>query len=175
MLNLVTSLNLLPVTSSLSSPLSFLLPLVSHCQSAHKSVTNLYLLIGGSVSLASTDPFAAPLINPNVLSTNFDAQAILQSMKDAQTFLAASPWQTNFKPVVWGDLANAKSDSDKISFARKTAVTVNHPAGTAAMSASSAKTGVVDSQLRVKGTQFLRVVDASVFVCLFFLVLITVS
>ena len=163
--------NFLTVLSAVVSPTSRESPSVSP-QYPQLIFTSF---IGGSVSLASTDPFAAPLINPNVLSTNFDAQAILQSMKDAQTFLAASPWQTDFKPVVWGDLANAKSDSDKISFARKTAVTVNHPAGTAAMSASSAKTGVVDSQLRVKGTQFLRVVDASVFVCLFFLVLITVS
>ncbi|KAK7689613.1 hypothetical protein QCA50_007406 [Cerrena zonata] len=117
----------------------------------------------GSVTLASTDPFAKPLINPAVLTTNFDILAMVQAMKDAQTFLAAAPWQQDFKPVAFGDLANAKTDADKATFARNNAVTVNHPAGTARMSSASSKSGVVDSQLRVKGAQFLRVVDASVF------------
>lgn len=127
-------------------------------------ITKPVILSEGSVKIASTDPFAKPIIDPAVLSTNFDIQAMVQAMKDAQTFLAASPWQKDFKPVPFGDLANAKSDTDKANFARKTAVTVNHPAGTARMSPATTKTGVVDSQLRVKGAQFLRVVDASVFV-----------
>ncbi|KAK7685401.1 hypothetical protein QCA50_011264 [Cerrena zonata] len=117
----------------------------------------------GSVTLASNDPFAHPSINPAILTTNFDVQAMVQAMNDAQTFLAAEPWQKDFKPVVFGELANAKTDADKADLARKTAVTVNHPAGTARMSPVNAKWGVVDPELKVKGTKGLRVVDASIF------------
>ncbi|CAL1710566.1 unnamed protein product [Somion occarium] len=117
----------------------------------------------GSVTLASTDPFAKPLINPSILSTNFDIQAMVQAIKDAQTFLNATPWQKDFKPVPFGDLANARTDTDKASFARQNSVTVNHPAGTARMSPANSNWGVVDSQLKLKGAQGVRIVDASVF------------
>lgn len=96
---------------------------------------------------------------------------MVQAMHDAQTFLAAEPWQKDFKPVPFGDLAAAKTDEDKAALARKTAVTINHPSGTARMSPANAKWGVVDSELRVKGAKGLRVVDASVFVCLLFMLM----
>lgn len=121
------------------------------------------LLSGGTVKLASANPFDKPLIDPNFLTTTFDTAAIVQSVTDALTFMSAAPWQKDFKPVPWGDLAKAKTDAQKLAFARNNAVNVNHPVGTARM-ASSAKGGVVDSQLRLKGGDGLRVVDASIFV-----------
>ncbi|KAI0077524.1 aryl-alcohol-oxidase from pleurotus Eryingii [Panus rudis PR-1116 ss-1] len=117
----------------------------------------------GSVTLASSDPFAKPVINPAVLTSNFDIQAMVQAIKDAQTFLAASPWQAQFKPVPFGDLAAATTDDAKADFARKNSVTVNHPAGTARMSPANANWGVVDSNLNLKGAQGVRIVDASIF------------
>lgn len=92
---------------------------------------------------------------------------MVQAMNDAQTFLAAEPWQKEFKPIVFGELADAKTDADKAALARKASVTINHPSGTARMSPTNAKWGVVDSELKLKGAKGVRVVDASVFVRVF--------
>lgn len=118
---------------------------------------------GGTIKLASTNPFDHPLIDPGFLTTDFDRKAIVQSINDMLTFMNASPWQKDFKPVPWGDLANATTDTQKLSYARNNAVSLAHPMGTARMS-SAGEAGVVDSQLRLKGGDGLRVVDASVFV-----------
>ncbi len=115
------------------------------------------------MTLNSTDPFAKPNIDPALLSTNFDIGAIVQVMKDAETFMKASRWKS-FNPTLIPELANATTDAAKAAFARANAATVNHPAGTARMSPASASWGVVDSQLRLKGATGLRIVDASIFV-----------
>jgi hypothetical protein len=49
-------------------------------------------------------------------------------------------------------------------FIRNSAATINHPVGTAGMSARDALYGVVDPDLLVKGTRGLSVIDASVLV-----------
>lgn len=89
---------------------------------------------------------------------------MVQSMKDAQEFFAASAWQTDVKPVPFGDLASATTDDLLAEYARNNAITESHPSGTARMSPDNATWGVVDSKLRVKGAQGIRVIDASVFV-----------
>ena len=120
--------------------------------------------IAGSLKLASSNPFDHPLIDPKLLTSNFDIQAIVQAMKDAQEFLAAGPWQTDVKPVPFGDLGTATTDELLAEYARNNAITESHPAGTARMSPDNASWGVVDSKLKLKGAQGIRIVDASVFV-----------
>ncbi|CAL1711877.1 unnamed protein product [Somion occarium] len=117
----------------------------------------------GAVTLASSDPFDLPLIDPRLLTTSFDIEAMIQTMKDAQTFLQASPWQKAYRPVPFGDLATATTDELKAQYARQNTFTESHPSGTARMSPDQADWGVVDSKLRLKGAQGVRVVDASVF------------
>ena len=56
--------------------------------------------------------------------------------------------------------AGAVSDEDIDSFIRRTGETIYHPVGTVAMGMSDAQP--LDGDLRVKGTEGLRVVDASV-------------
>lgn len=116
------------------------------------------------MTLASDDPFAQPIIDPGILSSEFDIQAMVQSINDAQTFLSSSPWKAQFKPVPFGDLATSTSNEAKALFARNNSVTVNHAIGTARMSPTDAAWGVVDSELKLKGVVGVRVVDASVFV-----------
>ncbi|KAF8514945.1 aryl-alcohol-oxidase from pleurotus Eryingii [Hysterangium stoloniferum] len=116
----------------------------------------------GTVSLASTDPFDQPLIDPAILTTDFDMFAMVQTMKDAQTFIKGSPFN-GFVHGPFGQLAGATTDALKEALVRDTAETVNHPAGTAAMSPVGASWGVVDPDLRVKGAGSLRIVDASIF------------
>ena len=54
------------------------------------------------------------------------------------------------------------SDADIDAHIRNTSITVHHPAGTCKMGTSSDPLAVVDPQLRVRGIDGLRVVDASV-------------
>lgn len=49
---------------------------------------NLSFIQGGSVTLASSDPFAAPIIDTQLLSHPFDRAAMAQAMVDAETLLA---------------------------------------------------------------------------------------
>ena len=55
---------------------------------------------------------------------------------------------------------SVKSDDEIDDFVKRTAITIYHPVGTAKM--GNDEMSVVDSSLRVKGIQGLRVVDASV-------------
>jgi choline dehydrogenase len=54
----------------------------------------------------------------------------------------------------------ATSDDDIDSFIRRTGETIYHPVGTVAMGVSDSQP--LDGELRVKGTEGLRVIDASV-------------
>ena len=62
-----------------------------------------------------------------------------------------------------GPLATVRNDEQLEHVIRTTAVTAHHPAGTCRMGAASDPMAVVDAELRVYGTEGLRVVDASVF------------
>jgi choline dehydrogenase len=58
--------------------------------------------------------------------------------------------------------SGADSDAALLDFARQSGGTVFHCVGTCRMGASSDPEAVVDAQLRVRGVEALRVVDASV-------------
>ncbi|TFK32044.1 aryl-alcohol oxidase-like protein [Crucibulum laeve] len=116
----------------------------------------------GNISLATSNPFDKPLINPGLLTHKFDILAMVQAIKDVQTFIQAGPW-ANFVQAPFGDLATAKTDDLKAAFARNFTGAGSHPSGSAPMSSSESNRGVVDSKLLVKGASGLRVVDASVF------------
>lgn len=113
--------------------------------------------------MASSNPFSKPVIDLGLLTSEFDEYAIVQAMKDAQLFIKAHPWN-GFIHSPFGELADVTTDKGRAAFAHKFGFTVNHPAGTAAMSPAKVKWGVVSPQLSLKGAVGLRVVDASVFV-----------
>ncbi|KAI0063370.1 aryl-alcohol-oxidase from pleurotus Eryingii [Artomyces pyxidatus] len=116
----------------------------------------------GSVTLASTNPFDFPLIDPALLDSAFDIFTITEAVKAAQRFMAAPAWD-GFQLGQYGDFAGVTSDAAIEQYARNSAATVFHPAGTAYMSPYNAPHGVTNPDLTVKGTKGLRVVDASIF------------
>ncbi len=120
---------------------------------------------GGSVTLASADPFDPPLIDPNFLNTTFDIYALRTAIRAAAGFLSAPTWD-GFITGQAGPFADVDLTSDNVvdTWARAQASTIWHPVGTARMGACSDETSVVDPDLRVKGVEGVRVVDASVFV-----------
>lgn len=117
---------------------------------------------GGSVIIQSTDPFVAPLINPNMLDTLFDITTMVESIKAIKRFAAAPAWG-DYVTSAFGSLAGT-SDAELEEHARQHTTTVFHPTSTASMASQDSLDGVVNPDLTVKGTSGLRIVDLSVFV-----------
>ncbi|MEQ1952154.1 choline dehydrogenase [Mesorhizobium sp. CN2-181] len=113
----------------------------------------------GSVKLASADPLAAPLIHQNFLSSPKDWQSLRAGFRVARD-LAAQPSMQPFIQAEFFPGPKCQSDDEIDEHIRKTSITVHHPAGTCRMGADAAS--VVDPELRVRGVDGLRVVDASV-------------
>jgi choline dehydrogenase len=114
----------------------------------------------GTVRLRSTDPADAPLIDPAFLSdpAGADLTAVTAGVRAAQDILTepgfAQWWE---KPLTHGALSGDQGDI--VDYIRRTGENIHHPVGTCRMGADPA--AVLDPRLRVRGTQCLRVVDAS--------------
>jgi len=113
----------------------------------------------GEVRLASIDPMAPVRFVNNFLSTEADREAMRQAFKISRILIG----QPSFDPIRGEETtpgAAVQSDADIDAFIRETALTVYHPIGTCRMGSDPAS--VVDAELRVRGIEALRVVDASV-------------
>ncbi|RQT15543.1 GMC family oxidoreductase [Burkholderia contaminans] len=112
----------------------------------------------GSVKLRSADPLDAPLIDPAFLEHDDDLEVLVDGYKLTRRLMAA-PAMAQF---VTEDLfaSRSRSDDDIRALLRERTDTVYHPVGTCRMGNDAL--AVVDSQLRVRGTEGLRVVDASI-------------
>jgi len=114
----------------------------------------------GTVTLRSSDPFDSPIIDPNSYATDFDLETVVAAVKLARRFISAQAWK-GFVIAPWEPLASANTDEEIVQYVRTYGSTLFHAVGTAAMSPHGAPWGVLDPDLRVKGTEGLRVVDAS--------------
>ncbi|KAF9458889.1 aryl-alcohol oxidase [Collybia nuda] len=115
----------------------------------------------GSIKITSSNPFAKPLINPNLVATDFDIFTLVEAVKAAKRFVSAKAWKGYIQDAV-GGLETAKTDKQIEAYVRENTNTIWHAVGTAAMSAKGANYGVVDPDLKVKGVDGLRVVDGSI-------------
>lgn len=115
------------------------------------------------MKLASADPFSAPLVDPGLLTNDFDITALRQGIKNAIAFTTAPVWK-DYIIEMTGNLASAPTDAEIDQYIRSNADTIWHLCGTAAMTRPNASWGVVNPDLKVKGVTGLRIVDASVFV-----------
>jgi len=115
----------------------------------------------GTVSLTSADPTAHPRIWQNFLGHDADWRTLRAGMRIAREIAA----QSALAPFIAKEIAPGSgktSDADIDEAIRNTAITVHHPLGTCRMGAEDDEMAVVDAQLRVRGAERLRVVDASV-------------
>jgi choline dehydrogenase len=113
----------------------------------------------GSVRLASADPQAAPLIDPNYWADPYDREMSIRGLKLAQEIMS----QPALKPFVEAERLpgpEVRTEQDYFEYACKHAKTDHHPAGTCRMGADPE--AVVDTELRFNGIDGLRVIDASI-------------
>ena len=115
----------------------------------------------GHLSLASADPRDAVEIHQNFLSTEEEWGVMRRALRMIRD-LVGSDALKDFAGEELAPGAQAQSDADLDAHVRRTMITVHHPVGTCKMGAADDPMAVVDSELRVRGVQNLRVVDASV-------------
>ncbi|KAF4955646.1 hypothetical protein FSARC_11794 [Fusarium sarcochroum] len=121
----------------------------------------MHPLSRGSVHINPSDPTGKPIIDPNYLSNAYDVEAVTQAVKYNRKVASTEPmksvWENEYEP----GLENAKTDEEIRDYVLDTTLSIFHPSGTCAM-LPKADGGVVDSKLKVYGTQNLRIVDASI-------------
>jgi choline dehydrogenase len=113
----------------------------------------------GQLAIRSTDPFEQPRIEPNYFAEELDRKTIVGGMQMLREIFRQKSfrdlWDVEMAP---GEAAG--TEAGLWDFARTTGGTVFHCVGTCRM--GSDEKSVLDPQLRVRGIDRLRVVDASV-------------
>ena len=109
----------------------------------------------GNVRLRSLDPFELPAVQPNYLQSEEDRRVTVDALRLARRILHSAPFEKyierdEFPPP------DATTDDELLDCARQRGTTSWHFMGSCSMGK------VVDAELRVKGLDGLRVVDASV-------------
>jgi len=109
----------------------------------------------GSVKLASSDPLAPAVIDPNYLAEPVDLDVLVQGARLAREIGAAAAFADWRAEEIYPG-SRVANTADLRDFALRAANSFHHPVGTCGIGA------VVDEALRVKGVAGLRVIDASV-------------
>ena len=112
----------------------------------------------GSVRLASADPAAAPLIDPNYWADPYDRAVALDGLRMGREIMR----QKALEPFVLAERLpgpGVVSEEDLARFAHDTCKTDHHPAGTCRMGTDAM--AVVTPDLRLRGIEALRVCDSS--------------
>ena len=113
----------------------------------------------GTVQLRSASPSDAPRIRFNVLGSDADMATLVKGIRLARKIYATQPLARHIDQELMpgiGEFSGAQLEN----YVRRIAIIGQHPVGTCAMGVD--EQAVVDEQLRVRGIDALRVVDASV-------------
>ena len=103
----------------------------------------------GTVRIASSDPKAAPLIDPNYWADPYDRECSIKGLRLAREILR----QPALKPFVMAERMpgdDLNTDEELVEYAYRSCKTDHHPAGTCAM--GSGPDAVVTPDLRLRGT-----------------------
>jgi len=114
----------------------------------------------GTVRLADKEPSSAPLIDPNYLSDPRDLDSMLLGLKKTLEVMESSAFDGVKGEMVYP--IDRHDDKSLIEFIRVNGDTEYHPVSTCKMGVDSDEMAVVNGQLKVRGLDNLRVIDASV-------------
>ncbi|HYN37771.1 MAG TPA: GMC oxidoreductase, partial [Rhodospirillales bacterium] len=115
----------------------------------------------GSVTLASADPAANALVDPQYLMRDEDLEVLEHGIRFARELVHTKPFDAlRGRELAPG--ANVTGSAELRDYIRRVASTVWHPCGTCKMGPFSDLLAVVDDRLRVRGVEALRIADASI-------------
>ncbi|KAL0567275.1 hypothetical protein V5O48_014718 [Marasmius crinis-equi] len=114
----------------------------------------------GFVTLNTSNPFDHPIINLNLLGSEFDIFALREAIRSVRQFMT-SPSFTDDGFVI-STPVNGTTDEELEEYMISNVAGAYHLVGTAMMTRKGEDWGVVDPDLKVKGVEGLRVVDASI-------------
>jgi choline dehydrogenase len=123
------------------------------------SVCNLRPESTGSVHVTKQGNAVQPDIRLNYLSAEKDKDIALKSVRQARTIMTAKALQPH-QPEEILPGPQVDSDEELLQKIGDIGTTIFHPVGTCRMGADEAS--VVDTELRVRGLEGLRVIDASI-------------
>lgn len=113
----------------------------------------------GRIRLRSADPTAKPRILTNTLAEPEDLAALVTGVELAREIVGHEPLASaRGRELMPGE--GVRADDDVAAWVRSNVELLYHPSGTVAMGGPDAP---LDPELRVRGVEALRVVDASVF------------
>jgi 4-pyridoxate dehydrogenase len=112
----------------------------------------------GAVRLGSADPRAAPRIYFNLLTAASDLANLREGFKRARE-VAMQPPLDPYRGTETSPGESVKTDAEIDAWLKRTVITAHHPASTCAM--GTREDCVLDPDLKVRGMEHLRVVDAS--------------
>jgi choline dehydrogenase-like flavoprotein len=113
----------------------------------------------GWLRLRSADPTDKPRIQTNTLAEPEDVAALVAGARLCRQIAAAEPFASLLGHELFPG-ADIASDDDLAEDLRRRVELLYHPVGTCRM--GSGEEAVVDPELRVRGVEGLRVVDASI-------------
>jgi choline dehydrogenase len=113
----------------------------------------------GSITLRSSDPFAPPRIQPRYFDEPTDLDPLVEGVKIARELVHTRAFAAFAGPEHTPG-STVRTDAQIRAFVRERVETVYHPCGTCQMGVD--RLAVVDPDLRVRGIEGLRIVDASV-------------
>lgn len=121
----------------------------------------------GTIELASPNPSEKPKIHANYLYDKRDLEALRRGVKYQKAFANTETFKNhegkNFRlPLPACDHFEYDSDEYLDCYIGQLSLTLYHPVGTVKMGPDTDEDAVVDSRLRVRGVDSLRVIDASI-------------
>jgi choline dehydrogenase len=123
------------------------------------SVCNLRPTSRGAVLIKSSDPYQAPSIRLNYLSTEEDRKVAVDSIRMTRRIMRARALE-KYRPEEYLPGAGIETDEQLRKAAGELGTTIFHPVGTCRM--GDDRMAVVDDRLKVRDMAGLRVIDASV-------------
>jgi choline dehydrogenase-like flavoprotein len=112
----------------------------------------------GSIELKSKDPAAPPLIDPRFYDDPDDLETMVKGFKITRRIMEAPALKAHSVRDFYTE--HLESDDEIKTELRNRSDTIYHPVGTCRMGSDHG--AVVDPELRVRGLQGLRIVDASI-------------